>query len=372
MRGRSGWQGSTQQLQEPHPSASNLKPGTRERHAAGTKLSCFTPCLSHARCKSSAELLLPSVIRNTLCRALSLAIRGSPASACLWLFPCSHLPSGLAACSVPGWQYPEAALKIEVVRRKEEKACLGEEVTPADRGQGCLPAKLEDLTALSSPESVSSPLGQADLTWLQVLRCESAPAELQSPEHSQQAGPGCPMAEPRPWAHFWVAGQGRGSPSSSPPPPARQGWQAVLPAPRGHSAPHPEQRAAALLLPAFTLQHVTEPEPLLLFLFSHSLHPSAALLLIQPGFAKTGRAWCLSLAFPLCALPQMPLPLSAFRQAQPWPQVPRTPDFPWPLQFLISILQHSYSDRSPACRAVRIHARNCFLQLGDRSTAPSD
>lgn len=71
-------------------------------------------------------------------------------------------------------------MKIEVRRKEEEKACLAEEVTPADRGQGCLPAKLEDLTALWSPESISSPLGQADLTWLRALLRESAPAGLQS------------------------------------------------------------------------------------------------------------------------------------------------------------------------------------------------
>lgn len=224
---------------------SSLQPGTRERHIPGTKLSCFTSCLSHARCKSSAELLLPSVTRNTLRRALCLAMRGSPAPACLWLFPRSHLPAGLAACSIPGWQSPEAVLKIEVRRKEEEKACLAEEVTPADRGQGCLPAKLEDLTALWSPESISSPLGQADLTWLRALLRESAPAGLQSLRAQPASRPGLPNCRTTALGTRLGNRSGSGLPKQL----TSSSWLPEL-APRGHSAPHPEQRAAALLLPA--------------------------------------------------------------------------------------------------------------------------
>ena len=80
-------------------------------------------------------------------------------------------------------------------------------------------------------------------------------------EHSQQADPGCPIAEPRHWAHVWVTGQGRGSPSSSPPPLGCQSWRHVGILPRTQNK---EPRHCCCQ--PFTLQHVTQPEPLLLLL----------------------------------------------------------------------------------------------------------
>lgn len=104
--------------QDPCPSAPSIPP-TRdrgERGAPGTKLSSFTSRMNHARCKHPAELLLASVTKNTLRRALCFAARGSLAPACPWLYPCSCLAAGLAVCPVPGRQPREAALQVAVAR----------------------------------------------------------------------------------------------------------------------------------------------------------------------------------------------------------------------------------------------------------------
>lgn len=111
--------------------------------------------------------LLSAVLSPVPCKE-QRACPNLPTPACQWLFPCSHLPDGSTICSIPGWQPPAAVLKIALVRgNREGKACLAEEVTPAGREQGCLPEKLEDLTAfpLQRPSLPSRP-GQADPTGL--------------------------------------------------------------------------------------------------------------------------------------------------------------------------------------------------------------
>lgn len=95
-----------------HCSATSIPPtwDRGKRGAPGTKLSSFTSRMNHARCKHPTELLLASVTKNTLCQALCFAVRGSLASACLWLYPCPHLTAGSAVCPIPSWQLREAAL----------------------------------------------------------------------------------------------------------------------------------------------------------------------------------------------------------------------------------------------------------------------
>lgn len=95
-------------------------------------------------------------------------------AACLPQPAYPSLPVALSTLLPPGWlnhllhtRLATCSFRAEesLVRgSREGNACLAEEVTPAGRGQGCLPEKLEDLTAFPSPETV--PSHQARLTCL--------------------------------------------------------------------------------------------------------------------------------------------------------------------------------------------------------------
>lgn len=235
---------------------------------------------------------------------------------------------------------------------REGNTCLAEEVTPAGRGQGCLPEKLEDLTAFPSPETVSSPPGQADLTW---LRCESAPAQLESlrTQHCCRANwLGLPDSSPcGPGHKFGFQVRDGVSPSIPPSSPASCGWQVMLPKPRRQQAATTQNKVLQICAshsPFSRRRHKARAHSLFP-LFSHSPHTSPAWFspiaypAVSHSFHKNRAHTVPLLHFSSLLSPPdaAAFPCSEEMQrsrVQPWPQLPRTPNFPGSLQLGVNHL----------------------------------